>query len=155
LILADTPNTIAVHGDLRQPQMILNDPALPKLIDLDQPVGLLLVAVLHFVLDDNPAAIVAALRDAAAPGSLLAIQHATHDGQPEATINMLEMWNSRSPEPMQWRTREQIIELFSGFTLLDPGVVFLPLWRPAPDQPVETDPQRFASYAGVGVKNPA
>jgi hypothetical protein len=155
LILAGNPNAIAVHGDLRQPEMILNDPTLRKLIDLDQPVGLLLVAVLHFVLDDDPAAIVATLRDAAAQGSYLAVQHATHDGQPEATINMLEMWNSRSPEPMRWRTREQITDLFSGFTLLDPGVVFLPLWRPDADQPVETEPQRFASYAAVGVKNPA
>lgn len=152
LILAGNPNAIAINGDLRQPQRILDDPALRDLIDLSRPVGLLLVAVLHFVLDDDPGPIVATLRDAAAPGSYLAIQHATHDGQPEATINMLEMWNSQSPEPMRWRTREQITELFSGFTLVPPGVVYLPLWRPDAEQPAETQPERFASYAGVGYK---
>ena len=116
---------------------------------------MLLIAVLHFVVDDDPDRIVATLRDAAAPGSYLAIQHATHDGQPEATINMLEMGNSQSPEPMRWRTRDQITELLSGFTILDPGVVYLPLWRPEQGQPDESDPQRFASYAAVGRKSAA
>jgi hypothetical protein len=153
-ILAGNPNAIAIQGDLRQPEKILTDPALRDLIDLDRPVGLLLIAVLHFVVDDDPDRIVGTLRDAAAPGSYLAIQHATNDGQPEATIKMLEMWNSQSPEPMRWRTRNQITELLSGFTILDPGVVYLPLWRPEQGQPDEADPQRFASYAAVGRKSP-
>ncbi len=68
-------------------------------------------------------------------------------------IEMLKMWNANSPEPMHWRTQKQIAELFTGFTLLEPGVVFMPLWRPGPREQAEAGPERFASYAALGRKN--
>jgi hypothetical protein len=95
---------------------------------------------------------VATLRDALAPGSYLAIQHASGDEQPESTLQMLEYFNSQSPEPMRWRSREAITRLLDGFTILEPGVVFLTQWRPEPDE-VESDPVRFASYTAIGRKD--
>ena len=65
---------------------------------------------------------------------------------------MPAMWNANSPEPMYWRTNHQIADLFAGFTLLEPGVVFLPQWRPEPREQAETQPERFASYAALGQK---
>jgi len=152
-LLADDAGAICVLGDLRAPGAILNDELVRSLFDLDRPVGLLLCGVLHFVSDEyDPAGIVATLRDALAPGSYLAIQHATHDAQPAETVAMLEMWNANSPEPMYWRSKEQIADLFTGFTLLEPGVVFLPSWRPEPQLAPEEHPERFASYAALGRK---
>jgi hypothetical protein len=156
-ILAADPKAkdrvVAIQGDLRDPDAILADPQLRALVDFRDPVGYLLIGILHFVVDQDPTAIVANLRDAAVPGSYLAIQHATHDEQDPATIEMLEMWNSRSPEPMRWRSRAEIGGLFKGFTLLDPGVVFLSRWRPDPDEEPDPQAQRFASYTAVGRKD--
>jgi SAM-dependent methyltransferase len=151
-ILRDNSRAAAVLGDLRDPGAILKQPEVHELLDLDRPVGLLLISVLHFVFDEyDPKAIVATLRDALAPGSYLVIQHASADEQPEDTLKMLEYFNSQSPEPMRWRTREQITEFFEGFTILEPGVVFLTQWRPDPDRH-EPDPVRFASYTAIGRK---
>ncbi len=151
-ILRDNDRVAAILGDLRDPGAILKQPELRDLLDLDRPVGLLLVAVLHFVFDEfDPKAIVATLRDALAPGSYLAIQHATGDEQPESTMQLLEYFNSQSPEPMRWRTRDQVAEFFEGFTILDPGVVFLTQWRPDPSR-AEPDPARFSSYTAIGRK---
>jgi len=152
-ILKDNDRVAAILGDLRDPAAILAQPALRDLLDLDRPVGLLLVSVLHFVFDEHdPARIVATLRDALAPGSYLAIQHATGDEQPERTLHMLEYFNSQSPEPMRWRSREAITQFLDGFTILEPGVVFLSQWRPEPDE-VEDDPVRLASYTAIGRKD--
>ncbi|NUR60364.1 MAG: hypothetical protein HOV87_17150 [Catenulispora sp.] len=154
-MLAEDPDADFIQGDVRTPRAILADPRVRKLIDFDRPVAVLLCSVLHFVADtDDPAGIVATLRDALAPGSFLIVQHASHDNQPAETIAMLEMWNSKSPEPMHWRTADRIEALFEGFTLLEPGVVPMPLWRPLPEdaERAAQDPERYASYAAVAVK---
>jgi len=144
-----------IQADARSPHAILDHPKVRDLIDFDRPVAVLLCSLLHFVSDaDDPAGIVATLRETMAPGSYLVIQHATHDHQPRETISMLEMWNANSPEPMYWRGAEQIEKIFEGFTLLDPGVVLLPLWRPEPQEAARAkeNPERYASYAAVAVK---
>lgn len=152
-ILKDNDRVAAILGDLRHPGAILADPTVRNLIDFDRPVGLLLVAVLHFVFDEyDPKGIVGTLRDALAPGSYLALQHATTDQQPTSTIEMVKFFNANSPEPMRWRTKDEISELFDGFTLVEPGIVFLPQWRPeTPDK--EPHPERFTAYAAVGRKD--
>lgn len=154
-MLAEDPDAVFIQGDARSPQAILDHPRTRALIDFDRPVAVLLSGLLHFVSDaDDPAALVATLRDAMAPGSYLAIQHASHDGQSGDIIKMLQMWNSKSPEPMYWRTHDEIEAFFDGFTILEPGVVQVQLWRPgaAEQERAEQDHDRYASYAAVGVK---
>jgi hypothetical protein len=154
-MLADDPNAAFIQADARSPQAILDHPVVRELIDFDRPVGVLLCSLLHFVSDaDDPAALVATLRDAMAPGSFLILQHASHDSQPDDTIKMLQMWNANSPEPMYWRTHDDIENLFDGFTILEPGVVPLPLWRPDAEERERAaqNPERYASYAAVGTK---
>jgi precorrin-6B methylase 2 len=154
-ILRDNDRATAILGDLRDPAAILARPELRDLLDLDRPVGLLLVAVLHFVFDeDEPERIVATLRDALPVGSHLVIQHATLDEQPATVRQMVEHFNANSAQPMQWRTREEITAFLDGYTILDPGVVHLSRWRPLPEN-VVPDPVRYAAYTAVGRKDTA
>lgn len=116
-ILRGNDRAVAIRGDLRDPAAVLAQPALRDLLDLDRPVGLLLVAVLHFVPDaDEPRRIVTSLRDALAPGSYLVLQHATLDEQPATVRQMVEHFNANSAEPMRWRTREEIAAFLDGST---------------------------------------
>jgi len=154
-ILRDNDRATAILGDLRDPAAILARPELRDLVDLDRPVGLLLVAVLHFVPDeDEPARIVATLRDALPAGSHLVVQHATLDEQPATVRQMVEHFNANSAQPMRWRTREEITGFFDGYTVVDPGVVHLSRWRPAAED-VVADPVRYAAYTAVGRKDMA
>lgn len=156
-LLAGDPGAAFIHADARAPESILDHPEVRALIDLDRPVAVLLCSVLHFVSDqDDPKALVATLREAMAPGSRLIVQHASHDGQSGDVIKMLQMWNTNSPEPMYWRTRDEIESLFEGFAILEPGVVQLPLWRPDAEERERAalNPERYASYAAVGAKPP-
>ena len=86
-LLAHDGTTAVITADMRQPDTVLNDPGLRRLIDLDEPVGLLMTAVLHFVADDNdPWGLVARYMGALAPGSYLALSHATYDRLPPALV---------------------------------------------------------------------
>ena len=139
--LLDTSDaTKVIKADLRRPAEILSDPVLRKFIHFDQPVGLLLIAILHHVNDDErPEDITAQLGAALAPGSHLAISHFHNPGSAlpeEAALAaaseelMIEKFGSG-----RFRSAAEVRRFFGDFELLDPGVVPLPLWRPEPGEP--------------------
>ncbi len=151
-ILDGDPRTAVVEADVRAPDEVLADPALSDLLDLDEPVGVLMVALLHFVSDeDRPAELVAGFRDAVPAGSYLVMSHASTGGQPARAAEHRDLYR-RTPTPMTMRSREQVVSFFDGFELVDPGLVYLPLWRPEPEEAGLPDPERFSGLAGVGSK---
>ncbi|MEV5277057.1 SAM-dependent methyltransferase [Streptomyces sp. NPDC051994] len=141
-------------ADLRKPQDILGAPETAQLLDLSRPVALLLVAVLHFVEDqDDPYAAVAELRDALAPGSLLVLTHASYEGIPlseEEAGGTVGVYRDIK-NPLVMRDREEIAGFFDGYELVEPGLVSMPLWRPE-NEPDQEDPYAFSGFAGVGRK---
>jgi SAM-dependent methyltransferase len=142
-----------IPGDLRDPAAILADEATRRLIDLSQPVGLLLVAVLHFIPDaDDPWRLVAALRDAIAPGSYLVLAQGTLDGRADTAQAFQKMYNRSVATQIHMRTRAEIRRFFDGFELVDPGLVFVPEWRPDSPGDVPADPGRYGNLVGVARK---
>ena len=118
LLLADNPDATVIQADLREPAKILADPETRLLLDFTQPVAVFLVAVLHFIPDSGQAAdIVAALRDALAPGSYLVICHACRDEQPGLATSFETVYNSRVTAQLVMRSRDEITRLCDGFTL--------------------------------------
>ncbi|MET8025467.1 SAM-dependent methyltransferase [Streptomyces avermitilis] len=151
-VLAGTEGADAVAGDLLKPREILASPEVEALIDLNRPVALLLVAILHFVEDaDDPYQAVAELRDALAPGSLLVVTHASYEGVPlpqERSEGAVDVYrNIRNPLIM--RSREQVARFFEGYDMMEPGLVPMPNWRPD-TAPEDEDPYAFSGFAGVG-----
>jgi O-methyltransferase involved in polyketide biosynthesis len=151
-------NTAAIPADLRDPDALLGHTELRELIDFDQPIALLLMAILHFFDDDeDPYGIVARFRDALPAGSYLAISHGTRDIpersdlSPEAMAEMgakVERLYQLTTASLVTRSRAQVERFFAGFDLLDPGVVEIQLWRP--DGEGSKLPGGF--YGGVGHK---
>ena len=119
-LLADSDEVTMVEADLRRPEEILADPETRRLIDLGQPVAVLLVAILHFIADEeDPFAAVARLRDAVAPGSYLVISHMLAAEQRQADADQVRNVYARASAGVHPRTREQIMRFFEGFELLD------------------------------------
>jgi SAM-dependent methyltransferase len=150
LILDGNPDATVIQADLRAPASILDNPEITRLIDFSQPVGLLLVAVLHLVADDDrPEEIVAELRAALAPGSYLVVSHSCRDTRPEVTAAFQSVYNSRIAATAAIRTHEQINRFFDGFTLIEPGLVWASEWRPDSPDDVPEDPAQYWMKAGV------
>jgi hypothetical protein len=151
LMLEDNPDATVIQADLREPDKILADPETQLLIDFTQPVALLLLAVLHFVPDQAcPAQILASLREAAAPGSYLVICHSCRDVKPDTADSATAVYNSRVAAQLSVRTRDEIAALFDGFTLVAPGLVWIPEWRPDSPADVPENPERFWALVGMG-----
>jgi hypothetical protein len=154
LILQDNPDAAVVQADLREPAKILAAPETQLLIDFSQPVAVLLVAVLHFIPESaGPAQIMATLRDALAPGSYLVICHSCRDARPEMADSAADVYTSRVAAQVCLRTRDQIADLFDGFQLVDPGLVWLPEWRPEAAKDVPEHPEQYWALVGVGQRD--
>jgi SAM-dependent methyltransferase len=149
LLLADDERTAAVQADLCDPHTILRAAETRRLLNFDEPIGLLMVAVLHFVADEQrPNQVVATYRDHLVPGSYLALSHGSADTDLKEVAEVMELYK-RSDNPVYPRSRKEIIRLFTGFDLVDPGVVSATQWRP--ECPAELGPRATHSEIFVGV----
>jgi len=141
-----------IQADLREPDGILHHAKVRQVIDFDQPLGVLLVAILHHLTDEeDPGGVVARLGDAVVPGSYVAISHGTADINPQAAQKAAQRFaQARTAAPYVARPRARIEEFFEGLELLEPGLVQPPSWRP--DGPVTVDLGLVSFYAGLGRK---
>ena len=115
------PGTAAVRADVRSPEAIFASPEVEELIDLDQPCGVLMMSVLHFVGGDI-APLVAAYTARLAPGSYLALSHGVSDGAVESALTGVQEAYEASPTDPAIRNSAAIRELFTGFDMLPPGL---------------------------------
>ena len=154
-LLTSSPEgrTEYVDADLRDVDSILSSPQVRDVLDLGRPVGLLLIAILHFIGDeDDPEGIVARLLDALPPGSHLVLTHLTGDFAPEAWEHVAAIYR-RTGVTMQVRPKARIEGFFTGLELADPGVTLVNHWRadgPNPDG--EPTDAQVSVYGGVARK---
>jgi SAM-dependent methyltransferase len=151
-ILAGNDQATAIQEDLREVEGLLAHRDVRALLDFAQPLGVLLVAVLHAIADaDDPWGIVARLRDVMAPGSYVVIAHCTHEARPDE-IRQFGQMSRQTTTPITCRGRAAVARFFTGFDLVEPGLVWAPQWRPdLPDEMVEC-PEASNNYVGVGRK---
>lgn len=151
LLLHDNPYATAIRADLRYPDAILHDDHVQDLLDLNQPVGLLLVSMLHFLSDEQAYPAVAQLRGTLAPGSYLALSHVATEATEEDTAREVASIYRRTTAPAAvTRDHSQILDFFGDFHLEAPGLVWATQW-PHP-QPEETNPRNIAILAGIARK---
>ncbi|SFC46849.1 SAM-dependent methyltransferase [Streptomyces aidingensis] len=153
-VLAGEQRAGIVNADFRSPKDVLASEEADRLLDLDRPVALLLVALLHFIPDeDRPLEVLADYRARLAPGSLLVLTHASVEGGPRTSEEgdaVMGVYR-RSSSPLIMRDRAAVADFFGGFELVEPGLVSMPDWRP--DGPTdEEDPVVYTGFAGVGRK---
>jgi SAM-dependent methyltransferase len=154
-LLKSTPQgrTAYVEADLRRPETILGAKALAETLDLDQPVGLSLNAVLHFMPDeDGPYRIVQELKAALAPGSALVISHGTSDFAPVEADRTANVYRSAGTS-VQGRTRAEFARFFEGWDLVEPGIAVTHRWRPEiTDHLSDISDAEASLYAAVAIK---
>jgi S-adenosyl methyltransferase len=158
-LLADVPGAAVIEADLREPDVLLGHPETARLIDLSQPVGLLIVAVTQFVPDeDDPWGMVARHIAPLAPGSFLALSAPTGDHKVESTVSrVVEQYADTSAGGNWPRTKDEIERFFTGLEFgipyqgAEPGLTYVGLW--GCDDPVTADDDASRwFYAGVARK---
>jgi S-adenosyl methyltransferase len=148
LTTSDKGATTYLERDLRRPHEILADAQLRDTLDLEQPVAVMLIAVVHFLRDDAEAAdVISTLVDALAPGSYLVLTHATFELNPELADRLAAM-----NVDFVGRTRQQVTALIPAtLTPVEPGLVVASHWRR--DEDDAPDDAEVACYGVVARKS--
>jgi O-methyltransferase involved in polyketide biosynthesis len=131
-LLVGTPEgaTEYIEADVRDAEKII---AAAEILDLTQPVALMMLGILGHVTDDGEAySIVNRLMGALPSGSYLVINDGTNVIHREARDEVQQKYVETGGIPYHFRSPEEITRFFDGLELLEPGVVSAPLWRPAP-----------------------
>jgi hypothetical protein len=148
-LLSGTPEgkTEYIKADLRDTAAILAGAR--RTLDFDEPVAVLLIAVLHFVPDaDNPYRVVRRLADAIPSGSYLVIGHGANDIEPAAAAELSRRYNAMSPTKIRMRSRAEVLPFFDGLEPVGPGLVPLAQWQES--GPAATDAAMDAAAGLVG-----
>jgi trans-aconitate methyltransferase len=150
LLTCTTPGaTSYLDADLRDTEEILR--AAAELLDLRQPIAVLLIGVLQLIPDeDAPHAIVARLVEAVPPGSWLAVFHPASDIIPDQIREAARRVSARSAGTTTLRTRSQVARFFDGLEMLEPGLVQVHRWRPGSAAP--DGGEQIPGYAGLARK---
>jgi hypothetical protein len=154
LLLEGNENATVVRADIRDPEDILGRPETRRLLRFDEPIGLLMLLVWHFVADaDDPIGLLARYRDALPPGSCLALAHITTDYESAGLRTMVNEVRRHGEAGTTLRSHEQIAALFDGLDVVEPGVVGCAAWRPeGPGDFSELAEANRFIVAGVGRK---
>lgn len=136
-----------IDADLNDPESILREAA--TILDFTEPVAVMLLGIVHFILDAERArAVIGRFVDALPSGSFLTIAHGCHDFNRAETDDIVSFWNERGTPKIVYRSSAEIVRFFDGLELLEPGLVPCNQWRPDPD----TTAIDVNQYAGVGRK---
>jgi hypothetical protein len=151
-ILAHNPHAAVVQEDLLRPEAILEHPDVRGLLNFDEPIALLLVSILHAITDEHdPYGVVGRLGAALPAGSYLVLSHISDEGMPAEWARITEL-SRQYRYPIAPRSRADVRRFFAGFELVDPGVVWVPQWRPEHPDEVGEHPERASFLGGAGRK---
>jgi SAM-dependent methyltransferase len=128
-ILVDNPTADAIRADVRDPEAVRADPVVTRLLDFDQPVAVLLISVPHFIAED-PGTIVRGYLRGLRPGSCLALSHgARYDEAAGSQQAAIQHYQGATSVPVVSRSRDEVLALFDGTDLVEPGLTTVDQWR--------------------------
>lgn len=150
MLLSGPDGSVAyIDADVRRPGDILGHPEIVPVLDLEQPVALMLIAILMLLgPQDDPQAAVAGLRDALPSGSYIALTHPTADFDP-AAMGAVTAFATGGGMTFVPRSKDEVLEFFGDWEIVEPGVVPVRAWRPT--RPVD-DPESAYYWAGIARK---
>jgi hypothetical protein len=149
-LLGDNPYTAFACADLRLPEQVLDSPERRALLDLDQPIAVLMIDVLHHIADsDNPDAFVKEYSKVVCSGSYLGLSHMCwNENLFTATILFDRMYGAL-PD-MTFRDEARFADFFAGLDVVEPGVVPIPMWHPELGEKGDRNQELFPVYAALG-----
>jgi len=156
--IVDTDRVSVLCADLREPETILDHPAVRELIDPAEPTGLLMTAVLMFVADEaDPWSLVARYVDAMRPGSYLALSHLTDDAKPPVAVDGFRRAFDHATEQMHFRSKGQVERFFDGLQVVPPypgaapALTYSGLWGAEDVQLADSDGSRWLYCAVASI----
>jgi hypothetical protein len=152
-IIGTDETILALQADARDPEFIFEYLNSAGILDLKKPVGLLMIALLHFIPDlEEARALIGRYTRHLAPGSYLAFTHGTIENTPPGAAEGIMKLGSKSAQETVYRRHDEIASIFKDLDFVEPGIVFTPLWRPESTEDLMLDePGRSLAHAGIAL----
>ncbi|MER7012093.1 SAM-dependent methyltransferase [Saccharopolyspora sp. NPDC000359] len=151
-ILEGVEGASIVQADLLDVAGVLDAPETRRMLDFSEPIAIMMVALVHFVPDSSkPREVIRHYYEHLPVGSHIGFSHVTGDHHREGVEGLVKLYEN-SINPVTLRTRDEVAELISDFQLVEPGVVYVPDWRPDTQEDVWEHPERSIVYGAVGRK---
>lgn len=145
------PNLASVFGDITEPEAVFGNPQVEKLIDFDQPVGVLLISVLQNVLEDDRARdVVSRIAERMPSGSYLGLAHISTRSNPASMDGVHRSAEQAGYPQTLFRDDDSVRAFFDRFDLVEPGLVDIKDWRPDVEG---IKPVNIKLVGGVGLKS--
>lgn len=150
-LLGDQPRVTVTEADVCEPDTVLNAPGVAGLLDFTRPIAILAFGILDILPTTNGAGLVAHYRNACVRGSALAVSNnAQLTRSDEEVAGLRALLADTSTPNLYMRTPDEVAALLPGYTLLDPGVVPAPQWRPH-QAVTDAEAMRGNVYGAVGI----
>jgi hypothetical protein len=151
-LLDGDEHTAYLHADVRCSGHVLNHPDLRRLINLREPVAVMMLdTLLHVPNQDDPATLITPYTDAVCPGSYLALSQFSQTQHMRDGLTLFTQMYGEPPA-IPFREPEQLAHLFAGLDVVEPGIVPVPLWHPDPGEDIDPNAERIRVYVGLGRK---
>ncbi|MGW1681479.1 SAM-dependent methyltransferase [Saccharopolyspora sp. NPDC002376] len=151
-ILGDNERATVVHADLLDVEGVLDAPETQAMLDFSQPIAVMMVALVHFVPEGKkPRDVIRRYYERLPAGSYLGFSHVTGDHYPEGVQGLVKLYENSS-NPVTLRTRDEVAAMIDDFEIIEPGVVYVPNWRPDTPEDAWESPERSIVYGAVGRK---
>ncbi len=152
LLLENNDQVTVVHADTAHPDAVLDAPETQRMLDFDAPIGILALAMFHYLgPEQEPTWVVSRYRDAVAPGSQLALTHLTDEVMNESTSRTVDLMK-QTQDHIHPRARTEVLGFFDGFELIEPGLTTVTRWLPDRDTHPEAAPHARRLLAGIARK---
>jgi S-adenosyl methyltransferase len=123
-----------IDADLRQPKTIIDNPVVLETLDFGRPIALFIVAILHFMPDEeHPRRSIATLVDALPSGSYVAATHGSSEYS-EVDEEVGRAYSGGGLSLADRHAAEFGSLVFEGLDLVPPGIVPASDWRPLPGE---------------------
>jgi hypothetical protein len=152
-VLAAKELATIIDVDIREPGRVLDAPETRRLLDLSEPVGVLIIDMLQHMPDaEDPAGVIAGYHERLCSGSYVGLSHFGPDEQLATGFGLFDAMHLGERPVVSLRDPEAIKALFTGLDLVEPGIVPIMLWRPDPDDDLGRNPEKAPMHAGLGRK---
>jgi hypothetical protein len=152
-LLAGNELATLIDVDIRQPRQVLDEPRARRLLDLNEPMAVLFLDMLQHIPDaEDPAGLIEGYREVMCSGSYLGLSSFGPDEQLSAGFGLFDQMHLGERPEVSLRDAHATEALFSGFEIVEPGIVPIVLWRPDPDDDLGRNPEKVPMHAGLGRK---
>ena len=138
-----------LHANGLEPHKILSDAETKRIVDVEQPVAILMLALIHFWQPAQYLSVMDFWKSTLGKGSAFVMTHCTMEDRDPQAVKRSEDVYRKAQMPVYFRAKQDIAPIMDGWELVPPGLVRVHLWHMEEMEDGEEEPPRTLTWYGA------